>query len=98
MVARSGSYLDDFYHTFWTDYLHDRLANPDSYGFYLRHQADFVIDYAPPTRRRTLRRLHLLCPVGRPEGMPSGRRSWNFFYRYPGAGGVPHPGPARLGL
>ena len=46
MVARSGSYLDDFYHAFWTDYLHDRLANPDSYGFYLRHQADFVTDYA----------------------------------------------------
>ena len=46
MVARSGSYLDDFYHTFWTDYLHDRLANPDSYGFFLRHEEDFVSSYA----------------------------------------------------
>ena len=46
MVARSGSYLDDFYQEFWTDLLDDRLANPNSYGFFLRHEEDFVTAYA----------------------------------------------------
>ena len=46
MTARSGSYLDDFYQTFWTGLLEDRLANVDSGGFYLRHPEDFVTEYA----------------------------------------------------
>ena len=46
MVSHPGSYLDAFYQRFWTDYLEDRLADLDSYGFYLRHPEDFVTDYA----------------------------------------------------
>ncbi len=46
MVALSGSYLDDFYQEFWTDYLDDCLASEDTYNFFLRHEEDFVTPYA----------------------------------------------------
>lgn len=41
-----GSYLDDFCQRFWTGYLDDRLADLDSYNFFLRHEEDFVSSYA----------------------------------------------------
>lgn len=46
LAAREDSYLDNFYRTFWVDTLDDRLADMDSYNFYLRHQDDFVSAYA----------------------------------------------------
>ena len=46
MVSREGSYLDDFCQQFWTGYLDDRLADLDSYNFFLRHAEDFVSSYA----------------------------------------------------
>jgi len=46
LVTRDGSYLDDFYQRFWADYLDDRLADMDTYNFFLRHEDDFVTDYA----------------------------------------------------
>lgn len=46
MVSREGSYLDDFCQQFWTGYLDDRLADLDSYNFFLRHEEDFVSSYA----------------------------------------------------
>lgn len=46
MVSREGSYLDDFCQRFWTGYLDDRLADLDSYNFFLRHEEDFVSSYA----------------------------------------------------
>ena len=84
MVARSGSYLDDFYHTFWTDYLHDRLANPDSYGFYLRHQADFVTDYASTDPSEDIAESFTYFVLwDAPEGDAVWEEKLNFFYRYP---------------
>lgn len=53
MVSREGSYLDDFCQRFWTGYLDDRLADLDSYNFFLRHEEDFVSSYASTDRRRT---------------------------------------------
>ena len=53
MVSREGSYLDDFCQQFWTGYLDDRLADLDSYNFFLRHEEDFVSSYASTDRRRT---------------------------------------------
>lgn len=46
MVSFAGSYMDDFYQTFWTDYIDDCLACDDTYNFFLRHEYDFVSDYA----------------------------------------------------
>lgn len=84
MVARSGSYLDDFYHAFWTDYLHDRLANPDSYGFYLRHQADFVTDYASTDPSEDIAESFTYFVLwDAPEGDAVWEEKLNFFYRYP---------------
>ena len=99
MVARSGSYLDDFYHAFWTDYLHDRLANPDSYGFYLRHQADFVTDYASTDPSRDVRRASPTLSCGTPrEGNVIWEEKLNFFYRYPELVEFRTQARARLGL
>lgn len=46
MVSMPGSYLDDFYQAFWTDYLDDCLVSDDTYNFFLRHEDDFVSAYA----------------------------------------------------
>ena len=46
MVTYADSYLNAFYQAFWADYLDDRLANMDTYNFFLRHEDDFVTDYA----------------------------------------------------
>ena len=99
MVARSGSYLDDFYHTFWTDYLHDRLANPDSYGFYLRHQADFVTDYATTDPSEDIAESFTYFVLwDAPEGDAVWEEKLNFFYRYPELVEFRTQARARLGL
>lgn len=99
MVARSGSYLDDFYHTFWTDYLHDRLANPDSYGFYLRHQADFVTDYASTDPSEDIAESFTYFVLwDAPEGDAVWEEKLNFFYRYPELVEFRTQARARLGL
>lgn len=47
MVSQPGSYLDDFYQAFWTDYLDDCLAcEVDTANFFLRHYDDFIGSYA----------------------------------------------------
>ena len=46
MVCREGSYLDDFYQRYWIGYLDDRLSDPETYNFFLRHEDDFVTSYA----------------------------------------------------
>lgn len=99
MVARSGSYLDDFYHAFWTDYLHDRLANPDSYGFYLRHQADFVTDYASTDPSEDIAESFTYFVLwDAPEGDAVWEEKLNFFYRYPELVEFRTQARARLGL
>lgn len=47
MVAYDGSYLNLFYQAFWPPLLlEERLANPDSTGFFLRHYSRFCDEYA----------------------------------------------------
>ena len=46
LVSHPGSYIDDFYQAFWTDYIDDCLAGDDTYNFFLRHYDDFVSAYA----------------------------------------------------
>lgn len=47
MVSTPGSYIDDFYQAFWTDYLDDCLScEVDTANFFLRHYDDFIGAYA----------------------------------------------------
>lgn len=46
-TSYEDSYLNQFYQAFWPEILEDeRLANPDSTSFFLRHYYEFYDDYA----------------------------------------------------
>lgn len=84
MVCNPGSYLDDFYQRFWTGYLDDRLANLDSYNFYLRHEDDFVGGYASTDPSEDVCDS-FACFVlwDAAEGTAVWEEKMNFFYEYP---------------
>lgn len=84
MVARSGSYLDDFYQEFWTDLLDDRLANPNSYGFFLRHEEDFITAYASTDPSEDIAESFTYFLLWPPlEGDAVWEQKLRFFYDYP---------------
>lgn len=86
MTARSGSYLDDFYQTFWNGLLEDRLANVDSGGFYLRHPEDFVTEYAATDPAEDIAESlawFVLYDLPPEEEQAVWAQKQRFFFRYP---------------
>lgn len=84
MVSLPGSYLDEFYQSFWTDYLDDRLANMDSYNFFLRHEDDFVSDYASTDPSEDIAESFTYFVLyDRQPGDAVWEAKINFFYDYP---------------
>ena len=84
MAAVPGSYLDDFYQAFWSDYLDDRRANPESDRFFLRHEDDFVTDYAATDPSEDIAEsftYFVLWP--RQGGGSVWEQKLDFFYGYP---------------
>ena len=85
MVAHEGSYLDDFCQRFWAGYLDDRLADMDTYNFFLRHEDDFVTDYASSSPSEDIAESFTYF-VLQDEPQP-GDAVWeqklNFFFDYP---------------
>lgn len=99
MVSLSGSYLDDFYQAFWTELLDDRLANPDSYGFFLRHEEDFVTDYASTDPSEDIAESFTYFTLyDRQEGDEIWVQKLNFFFDYPEMIELRAQIRARLGL
>lgn len=84
LVSMPGSYLDDFYQRFWTDYLDDRLVNMDSYNFFLRHDDDFITDYASTDPSEDICESFTYFVL---RDKAAGEAVWeqklNFFYDYP---------------
>ena len=83
-AARPASYLNRFYQAFWTDYLEDRLAAPDSTGFYLRHADDFLTSYAATSPAEDIAEsfaYFILRDKAEGEGIQAQKQ--NFFYAYP---------------
>lgn len=84
MVSLPGSYLDDFYQRFWADYLDDRLVNMDSYNFFLRHDYDFVTDYASTDPSEDICESFTYFVLrDRAQGDEVWEQKLNFFYDYP---------------
>ena len=85
MVSAPGSYLDDFYQAFWTGYLDDRLANPDSCNFFLRHEDDFVTDYASSSPSEDIAEsfTYFVLQDGPRPGDAVWEQKLNFFFDYP---------------
>ena len=86
MVAHAGSYIDDFYQTYWTDYLDDCLACGDTYNFFLRHYDDFVTAYASTDPSEDICEAFAYF-VLRPRDPMADTAVWSqkldFFYAYP---------------
>lgn len=85
MVTRDGSYLDDFYQRFWADYLDDRLADMDTYNFFLRHEDDFVTDYASSSPSEDIAEsfTYFVLQDGPRPGDAVWEQKLNFFFDYP---------------
>ena len=97
MVSREGSYLDDFCQQFWTGYLDDRLADLDSYNFFLRHEEDFVSSYASTDPSEDIAESFTYFVLwDAPEG-DAVREEKLSFSGLPGADGVPPPGAGESG-
>ncbi len=99
MASRPGSYLDDFYQAFWTDYLDDRLASPESFHFFLRHEEDFVTDYAATDPSEDIAECFTYFILwGKPAGDAVWKQKLRFFYDYPELVDFRAQTRARLGL
>ncbi|WP_294546994.1 hypothetical protein [uncultured Pseudoflavonifractor sp.] len=85
MVCREGSYLDDFYQRFWTGYLDDRLSDMDTYNFFLRHEDDFVTDYASSSPSEDIAEsfTYFVLQDKPREGDAVWEQKLNFFFAYP---------------
>ena len=85
LVTRDGSYLDDFYQRFWADYLDDRLADMDTYNFFLRHEDDFVTDYASSSPSEDIAEsfTYFVLQDGPRPGDAVWEQKLNFFFDYP---------------
>lgn len=86
MVAKQGSYIDDFYQAYWTDYLDDCLSCGDTYNFFLRHYDDFVTAYASTDPSEDICEAFAFF-VLRPRDPAADTAVWSqkldFFYNYP---------------
>ena len=99
LAARPDSYLNAFYRTFWSDYLDDRLADPETYGFYLRHSDDFLTGYAATSPSEDIAESFAYFVLyDRAEGESLQARKQNFFYAYPELVTFRDQARARMGL
>lgn len=99
MVARPGSYLDDFYQAFWSELLDDRLADLDSFNFYRRHEDEFLTEYASTDPSEDIAECfsHFVF-YDPPEEDGVRREKYEFFFAYPEMIALRADIRARLGL
>ena len=99
LTAYPDSYLNTFYHTFWKDYLDDRRADPETYGFYLRHADDFLTSYAATSPSEDIAEsfaYFVLYDKAEGDGLQAQKQ--NFFYAYPELVAFRDQARERLGL
>ncbi len=86
MVAKKGSYIDDFYQAYWPAYIDDCLSCADTYNFFLRHYDDFVTPYASTDPAEDIAESFTFF-VLRPRDPLADAEVWSrkldFFYDYP---------------
>ncbi|MCI7473778.1 MAG: putative zinc-binding metallopeptidase [Clostridiales bacterium] len=99
LVSNPDSYLNAFYQRFWKDYLDDRLADPESINFYLRHKDDFITDYAATSPSEDIAEcFSYFVLYDKPTGTSVWEQKQNFFYDYPELVAFRDQARAQLGL
>lgn len=99
LVSNPDSYLNAFYQRFWKDYLDDRLADPESINFYLRHEDDFITSYAATSPSEDIAEcFSYFVLYDRPTGTSVWEQKQNFFYDYPELVAFRDQARAKLGL
>lgn len=99
LVSNPDSYLNAFYQRFWKDYLDDRLADPESFNFYLRHEDDFITSYAATSPSEDIAEcFSYFVLYDKPTGASVWEQKQNFFYDYPELVAFRDQARARLGL
>lgn len=83
-VYYEDSYVEDFYRQFWTDYIDDREVDYENEYFYLRHENDFVTDYAATMPTEDIcESFAYFVLYGDQGGSEVWEQKINFFYDYP---------------
>jgi len=99
MTSNPDSYLNSFYQRFWKDYLDDRLADPESDNFYLRHEQDFITGYAATSPAEDIAEsFSYFVLYDKPAGTAVWEQKQSFFYDYPELVAFRDQARARLGL
>lgn len=99
MTSNPDSYLNAFYQRFWKDYLDDRLADPESDNFYLRHEQDFITGYAATSPAEDIAEsFSYFVLYDKPAGTAVWEQKHSFFYDYPELVAFRDQARARLGL
>lgn len=99
LVSNPDSYLNAFYQRFWKDYLDDRLADPESINFYLRHEDDFITSYAATSPSEDIAEcFSYFVLYDKPTGTSVWEQKQNFFYDYPELVAFRDQARAKLGL
>lgn len=99
LVSLPDSYLNTFYQRFWKDYLDDRLADPDSDRFYLRHEDDFITSYAATSPSEDIAEsFSYFVLYDKPDGTSVWEQKQSFFYAYPELVAFRDQARAKLGL
>ena len=99
MTSNPDSYLNAFYQRFWKDYLDDRLADPESDSFYLRHEDDFITSYAATDPTEDIAEsFSYFVLYDKPQGTAVWEQKQSFFYDYPELVAFRDQARTRLGL
>lgn len=83
MVTKKDSLLNQFYQTFWKDYLLEEF--PTKYSFYVRNQDAFVSDYAATNPAEDIAEtFRVFVMEDKPKGNTIRDKKVQFLYDWPG--------------
>ena len=83
MVTKKDSLLNQFYQTFWKDYVLEEF--PTKYSFYVRNQDAFVSDYAATNPAEDIAEtFRVFVMEKKPTGNTIRDKKVQFLYDWPG--------------
>lgn len=83
LVAKDSAYINQFYHQFWEDIIEDRDIDGENSYYYVRHQDEFVSEYASTSVAEDIAETFIFFIF---EDAPTGNtlrdEKIKFFYQY----------------
>lgn len=83
LYAEEGSYIQDFYTAFWKSVHKDWETNPENIYFYIRHQSEFVTEYASTNCAEDMAETFCAYVLMKEAPTEKTKAKFNFFDQYP---------------